>query len=316
MDYRLLKLPNPVLYCFAIFCFVWTIKNSDIGFDSTALNLSYETVRRYQPLSNQDSGIAQRLPEAIIVGISKCGTRAILSFLTLHPGISFGLGKGESEVNFFNVHYQKGLEWYRKQMPLSRPGELTIEKSPRYFSTLGVPELIKKYNQSVKILVVACDPVFRFGSLIAHQILDAMKENRHLEPIEKRMFNHNGSVRETMDMKRSCYFESMSHWYSVFARSQLFVVNGDELRMNPYREMVKVEKFLGLKKYFTQSNFYYNLTKGFYCPAANGRIHCLASNKGRPHPEFSPKVKQALHSYYKECNKPFFDLIDRRFHWF
>lgn len=76
---------------------------------------------------------ARRLPQAIIMGVRKCGTRALLEMLYLHPMVQ----KASGEVHFFDrdENYNKGLEWYRMQMPHSYPGQITIEKSPSYFVT-------------------------------------------------------------------------------------------------------------------------------------------------------------------------------------
>lgn len=51
--------------------------------------------------------------------------------LYLHPRIQ----KAAGEVHFFDrdENYNKGLEWYRKKMPHSFRGQITIEKSPSYF---------------------------------------------------------------------------------------------------------------------------------------------------------------------------------------
>ena len=51
----------------------------------------------------------RRLPQAIIIGVKKGGTRALLEFLRLHPDIR-ALG---SEPHFFDRHYARGLNWYR-----------------------------------------------------------------------------------------------------------------------------------------------------------------------------------------------------------
>lgn len=82
---------------------------------------------------------AKRLPQAIITGVRKCGTRALLEMLYLHPMVQ----KAAGEVHFFDrdENYEKGLEWYRSQMPHSYRGQVTIEKSPSYFVT---PEVSKK----------------------------------------------------------------------------------------------------------------------------------------------------------------------------
>nr|CAD7448915.1 unnamed protein product [Timema bartmani] len=76
---------------------------------------------------------SRRLPQAIIVGIRKCGTRALLEMLALHPHVQ----KAAGEVHFFDRddNYRKGLEWYRRKMPHSFKEQITIEKSPSYFVT-------------------------------------------------------------------------------------------------------------------------------------------------------------------------------------
>lgn len=51
----------------------------------------------------------RRLPKALIIGVKKGGTRALLEFLRLHPDIR-ALG---SEPHFFDRHYARGLDWYR-----------------------------------------------------------------------------------------------------------------------------------------------------------------------------------------------------------
>lgn len=52
---------------------------------------------------------SKKLPQAIIIGVKKGGTRALLEFLRLHPDIR-AVG---AEPHFFDRNYDKGLEWYR-----------------------------------------------------------------------------------------------------------------------------------------------------------------------------------------------------------
>jgi [heparan sulfate]-glucosamine 3-sulfotransferase 5 len=80
---------------------------------------------------------SRRLPQAIIIGVRKCGTRALLEMLALHPRVQ----KAAGEVHFFDRddNYRRGLDWYRRKMPHSFKGQITIEKSPSYFVT---PEVL------------------------------------------------------------------------------------------------------------------------------------------------------------------------------
>ena len=51
----------------------------------------------------------RRLPQAIIIGVKKCGTRALLEYLRLHPDIR----APGPEPHFFDRYYHLGLDWYR-----------------------------------------------------------------------------------------------------------------------------------------------------------------------------------------------------------
>ncbi|VDO18874.1 unnamed protein product [Heligmosomoides polygyrus] len=53
--------------------------------------------------------LRKAFPSAIIVGVKKAGTRALLEFLRLNPRIQ----APGPEVHFFDRNYHKGLEWYR-----------------------------------------------------------------------------------------------------------------------------------------------------------------------------------------------------------
>lgn len=51
----------------------------------------------------------KKFPQAIIIGVKKGGTRALLEFLRIHPDVR-AVG---AEPHFFDRFYDKGLEWYR-----------------------------------------------------------------------------------------------------------------------------------------------------------------------------------------------------------
>ncbi|TSS23699.1 Heparan sulfate glucosamine 3-O-sulfotransferase 4 [Bagarius yarrelli] len=50
----------------------------------------------------------KKLPQAIIIGVKKGGTRALLEALRVHPDVR-AVG---NEPHFFDRNYEKGLEWY------------------------------------------------------------------------------------------------------------------------------------------------------------------------------------------------------------
>lgn len=129
----------------------------------------------------------RRLPQALIVGVRKCGTRALLEMLFLHPRIQ----KAAGEVHFFDrdENYARGLDWYRKKMPYSFRGQITIEKSPSYFVTPEVPERVRAMNASIRLMIIVRDPVTRaisdYTQLRSHAATAAIPSLAASSPVNK-----------------------------------------------------------------------------------------------------------------------------------
>ncbi len=49
----------------------------------------------------------KRLPDVVIIGARKGGTRALIEFLKLHPMLK----SAGPEIHFFDKHYHKGPDW-------------------------------------------------------------------------------------------------------------------------------------------------------------------------------------------------------------
>lgn len=92
----------------------------------------------------------RRLPDLLIIGVKKCGTRALLEFLRLHPDVR----AASNEIHFFDRHYSLGLNWYRKKMPPTVKGQLTMEKTPSYFVSSTAAARVFKMNPKIKVLLV------------------------------------------------------------------------------------------------------------------------------------------------------------------
>ena len=60
-------------------------------------------------LNISETEYKRRLPQVIIIGVKKCGTRALLEFLKLHPKVK----APGPEPHFFDRYYHLGLNWYR-----------------------------------------------------------------------------------------------------------------------------------------------------------------------------------------------------------
>ena len=102
----------------------------------------------------------RRAPDAVIIGVKKGGTRALLEMLKLHPRVVSPAG----EVHFYDRYFDRGTEWYLSRMPPASPSHLIVEKTPSYFVTPDAPSHMAAVNPDTKVVLVARDPVARLVS--------------------------------------------------------------------------------------------------------------------------------------------------------
>ncbi|KAM8940106.1 heparan sulfate glucosamine 3-O-sulfotransferase 1 [Pelodytes ibericus] len=259
------------------------------------------------------NGTHQYLPHTIIIGVRKGGTRALLEMLSLHSDIA----AAESEIHFFDMadQYDRGLEWYLGQMPFSYPHQLTVEKTPAYFTSTVVPERIYNMNSSIRLLLILRDPIERVLSDYTQVFYNHKQKNKSYPPVEDLLLKNGHLNIDYKAINRSLYHSFMENWLKYFPLQNMHIVDGDSLIRDPFPEMQKVERFLSLSPQINSSNFYFNKTKGFYCLRDSGRERCLHESKGRAHPQVKPFLLGKLREYFYEPNKRFFELVGRTFDW-
>ncbi|XP_076609572.1 heparan sulfate glucosamine 3-O-sulfotransferase 3B1a [Chaetodon auriga] len=256
---------------------------------------------------------SKKLPQAIIIGVKKGGTRALLEFLRLHPDIR-AVG---AEPHFFDRNYDKGLEWYRELMPKSSDGQLTMEKTPSYYVTKEVPARIYTMSKDTKLIVVVRDPVTRAIS----DYTQTRSKKPDIPSFESLTFKNMsaGLIDTTWSaVQIGMYAKHLERWLQYFPMEQLLFVSGERLISDPAGEMARVQDFLGLRRVVTEKHFHFNPAKGFPClkrPEGNSKPHCLGKTKGRTHPNIDLEVVQRLRDFYKPFNSKFYQMTGHDFGW-
>ncbi|CAL8303712.1 unnamed protein product [Merluccius merluccius] len=271
------------------------------------------------PLNGSDSE-SQRLPQAIIIGVKKGGTRALLEFLRAHPDIR-AVG---AEPHFFDRNYHKGLEWYRDLMPKTMEGQLTMEKTPSYYVTKEVPARIYNMSKHTKLIVVVRDPVTRAIS----DYTQTRSKKPDIPSFESLAFRNatpasggggGGVIDATWSaVQIGMYAKHLERWRRYFPAEQLLFVSGEQLISDPAGEMARVQDFLGLRQEVTDRHFHFDAAKGFPClkrPEGNSKPHCLGKTKGRTHPNIDAAVVQRLREFYQPYNRKFYQMTGHNFGW-
>uniref|UniRef100_A0A8C4QZ10 Sulfotransferase n=1 Tax=Eptatretus burgeri TaxID=7764 RepID=A0A8C4QZ10_EPTBU len=264
--------------------------------------------------AEEDSGERRRLPQAIIIGVKKGGTRALLEFLRLHPDVR----AAGAEPHFFDRNYQRGYRWYRSLMPPSLEGQLTMEKTPSYYVTRETPARIQAMaDGNTKLLVVVRDPVTRAVS----DYTQTLSKRPTMPAFEALAFrNMSTGIVETgwNALRIGLYAEHLQRWLQHFSRQQLLFISGERLVTDPAAEVTRAQHFLGLRPLISDENFYFNTTKGFPClkkAEGQGRPHCLGKSKGRQHPDIRPEALLRLREYFRPFNRRFYEMAGHDFGW-
>uniref|UniRef100_A0A8C2JFJ3 Sulfotransferase n=1 Tax=Cyprinus carpio TaxID=7962 RepID=A0A8C2JFJ3_CYPCA len=311
---------------------------------SNSLDVDLETGESYfdtGKLSALGEG-SKKLPQAIIIGVKKGGTRALLEFLRVHPDIR-AVG---AEPHFFDRNYDNGMDWYSKQpprIPLQRPrshpeylhttfitlsswrdlmpktleGQITMEKTPSYFVTREAPARIYAMSRDTKLIVVVRDPVTRAIS----DYTQTLSKKPDIPTFESLTFkNRTTGLIDTSwsAIQIGIYAKHLDNWLQFFPMSQILFVSGERLISDPAGELGRVQDFLGLKRIITDKHFYFNQTKGFPClkkAEGSSKPHCLGKTKGRTHPNIHPEVVQRLRDFYRPFNMKFYQMTGRKFGW-
>ena len=255
-----------------------------------------------------------RFPDSIIIGEMKCGTSAMQFFLKFHPDIAMS----KEEVNFFSYLYNKGWDWYKKMLPEATPSQIVMEKSV-YFGSRMKHEAwrrIYEYNPNIKMILNLRDPVER--TLSQFNMKSKETEYYYKRKLEDFIYKMNNSqvIDNTSDfISRGHYYTNMLRWIKYFPLRQILIVEAEAFKKDPLSELVKVEKYLGIRSFFNKEIMFFDKKTGFFCLKFEGKLNCLpdwASNPKRP---VSEKVINDLKRHYQPEVKKFYELIGRKFNW-
>ncbi|KAK6990073.1 heparan sulfate glucosamine 3-O-sulfotransferase 1 [Biomphalaria glabrata] len=257
--------------------------------------------------------VHKSIPDSIIIGVSKCGTRAMLEYLRLHPDVA----ALNAEIGYYynDSMWSRGQDWYISQMPDSEPGQITVVKSPDCFQHQDCADRIYADNKKTKLLVLLRDPVERLVS----QYMQLRDKHDSFPTFEKWIMDDSSdqvNIRVS-SVTVSAYAVHLVRWLNIFPRKQLHITKSESLRSDPLTEMRSVEKFLNITPFYSDEDFYYNASRGFYCVRnrLTWKTKCLGKSKGREHIPVKETILNKLYAFYRPYNEQLNHLMDIALDW-
>lgn len=271
-----------------------------------AIKRSLRLVRaRYRRLTSPLRG----LPSVLIIGAQRGGTTSLFNYLVRHPDMLPPLGK---EVHYFDLHYAKGLEWYRGCFPYRRHlrgGAMTLDASPYYLAHPLVPERAAQLFPEIKLIALLRNPIDRALSHHQHEVRHGHETLPFREAIEReagRLAGEEERLQRDPDYysvshhrysytHRGLYLRQLLRWMQHFPRSQLLVLQSEWLFSDPAEATAAVHQFLGLRPHQLES----------YRPFYEG-------NYAR---EMPADLRRRLAEYFEPHNAELFRWLGKEFDW-
>ncbi len=208
------------------------------------------------------------LPSFVIVGGQRCGTNSLYEYLVDHPAI--GRAMPGQEVHYFDVAFDRGLDWYRGHFPTrvwmraarARAGAepLAGESSPYYMFHPLAMQRIASTLPDARILVLLRNPVDRAISHFHHERSRGHEPLELSEAIEREPERLDGEAERIVRdpayhsfrhqhfsyVARGRYADQLSRISEVFPADRVLVVVSERMFSEPETVHVEVQEFLGL----------------------------------------------------------------------
>lgn len=243
------------------------------------------------------------LPDVVVLGAMKSGSTSVYELMLEHPAVR---GAVRKEVHFLDIHYDRGLRWWRGQFPSRWPGQdwTAVEATPMYLSFPPAPQRLRAVGVQPRFVVLLRDPVERAVSHWSHRNREG-RDSRSLEQViadEAGMTDDDAvalaakgiAAYQPLVLAHGHYAAQLVRWQAAFPVESFLVIEAQSFFTDPQTTMDRVFDFAGLES----------------VPIADAR----ARNAGDAR-EVSKDALAALADYYAPLNDDLFALLGRRFPW-
>ena len=284
---------------------------------------------QYNPLNFSLDGSYRRLtsssrtlPDFLVIGFPKCGTKSLFSYVAQHPNIGIPTKYGKY---FFNTNYHRGVDWYKAHYPTVKQKRTLKEKngahvmgdySASYMMWYQSPLRIKKLIPNVKLIVVLRNPAeraysqFNFKEMGRYRddkvdlslFSDSIKEDEKRLQNWEHMIKNNLITREnhvathTPYLTMGKYVTHLKQWFKVFPKEQFHFVSTDNMsnEVDIQKTANQVFKALNLPDY---------------------NIKDFSRKNIGSYEKIDPEERKELRDYYKPYNEQLEKLLDIKFNW-
>ncbi len=254
-------------------------------------------------------------PGFIVIGAQRCGTTSLFRALTAHPQLMRPLfHKG---VNYFDLNYYRGADWYRSHFPLveiarhrtARHGAaVAFEASGYYLYHPFALQRLASDLPAIKLVAMVRNPVERAFSAYKHEYARGFER----ESFERALALEDERLAGEVDrMREDPAYESFSHRHHSYRRrgqyaeqleralalvpaERVHVIQSEAFFRHPVDEYRRLVSFLGLRPF---------------------ELADFGQHNSRPGVPMDPKTRRMLEEHYAPHDQRLARLLGSPLQW-
>jgi len=263
------------------------------------------------------------LPNFLVVGAMKCGTSSMARHLGSHPSVFMA---AEKEVNFFDVNFDRGVDWYRRHFD-GVQDEIAVGESTPYLYHPDTARRMASVLPDARLILLLRNPVDRAYSHYWHMrargretlefadALDAEPERLTEGETSRLFFSY---------ADRGHYIRDIRRLLEHYPRSALKVTLLEEMNDEAEATFRDVCRFLEVRDHHLPED----LGKRFnsYVQFRSTRVRELAqrlpglagrvvgrlnTSRRGSYPPMSPAMRERLAEEYRDSNDALARFLDR-----
>lgn len=172
-----------------------------------------------------------RPPTFLFIGGQRCASTWVHRALEQHAEVLIA----PTEVHFFDLNYDKGVQWYLDHF---RPGpqhKAWGDKTPAYLTTPEAPQRVSELSPDARLICCLRNPIDR-----AYSLYNMRQFTRDLGTFEEAL------ERDPRILDMGLWAEHLERWFDVFPREQMLVMLYDDLQADEPEYVRRIYAHIGV----------------------------------------------------------------------
>ncbi len=198
--------------------------------------------------------------DVMIIGSQKAGTSSLLVLGAQHPEVIGQDLSGEFTYFLKDEEYKNGYEAnFKKHFDRLETDKTYLAKNVGILESAKALKRLKEHNQDIKIVAMLRNPVDRAYSAFWYMKSRGAEPAKRFKDIvyldvKNRFPNDEFRQRNCDYIGKGFYYKWLNQLHDIFPKEQILLINFDEFKQNPQRQLDRMFEFIGLDGFEINNN--------------------------------------------------------------